>query len=133
MLKLSGTGGREIIVDGENAVFEGTDYHGHTFSFRCQPVSATKLAEIQKRHLSAIGKSGIVHTDAIGVVRDTFLQCVVGWDGICDESGSPRPCDAANKAFVFDYYTDLAGLVVQATTEASRQIDKAKEDALGKS
>jgi len=94
----------ELVVDGDNDVFEDTPFQGKKFAFYCVPDEGD-VTEATLRRYTKIKRGNREVTDAYKITEESFIRQVKRWEGVNfkkDAKGNPipRPCDLVNKKWL---------------------------------
>lgn len=106
-------------LTGQSPQFEGTSYCGHTFKLRITPLTRTDYSRIQaklarKGEEDRKGKQrpkAAKEITAPELSAEVFVECVVSWEGLKDETGADIPCNEATKRVIVDQHWQFASIV----------------------
>lgn len=99
---------------------------GGTFTVR--PITLSKENKLKRQNTEI--KRGVEQVDSTKYFRDRFDDVVRGWDDI-EIAGDPNPeCNRANKDWICEHFTSVAGKVLAQTEEKSQDTREAEDENL---
>ena len=118
----------EVWIESAELDLEGTPYDapGVQFRVKVQPITRKMMAAVQRRHTRDV--RGRQRVDETAVAGEMFSRCVLDWEGICDDSGSPIPCNGETKAVIADVHWQLAAIITAAALDINARTAARRED-----
>jgi hypothetical protein len=102
-------------INGDDKVFEGSEFEGGKFSIKIKPLTKTQLRTIRKECTSGRG-----NLDDLAFGTKIFIESVIDWD-IKDENGNLVICDEKNKKFIDERFPKFSGVVSSAALDSFRK------------
>jgi len=117
----------EYIIDGDNKVFEDTDFEGLDFQITVEPLTRQNFMKLRSNNTKI--KKGVEVRKDDNIEKELFMRQVKSWNNIKDPKGAQIPCDEdskkafLNKKFFFCNLINVACLNIQLEIES----DEAQE------
>lgn len=118
---------KEFWIDGNNPVFEDSEYQGIGFRILVGPLDRIQIAQIRKR-FTKIKRGGRETTKDEEVEIELFIQQVKEWEGINDTKDKPIPCNDDTKRLIATEMFLFASMVNVACMNVRKQSEEQKED-----
>lgn len=105
-------------IDEKNAAFKGTVFADHKFRMAYKKLKRTEVGRLRRKHtrriggIRGVGSAEEIDGDAVEV--DRFVETIVEWEGITDESGNEVPCDDDHKRAIAESFQEFASLIMLA-------------------
>lgn len=93
---------------------------------KVRSVPASKVAEIKKKHMKEIGKTGRLVADKEAITMDLFCESIVAWDAK-DVGGNGIPCSEKMKKEVYEHNQDFVLMVTAKAGKAFRELKERNE------
>lgn len=118
-----------VEVTGDHPAFASSSFAGMGFVIKAKPLTREQYAIIQKRHTKVTARGQ--QTDDLAVEMDMFIRCVVSWEGIVDQIGTPLPCNDETKRTLANKHWQFSGMVNSAITDLQSKQDESRNIAKG--
>ncbi len=98
-----------LTINQENEAFVGTLFADTAFAIEMKPLTRSQVAAIEAKHTKR--RRGVERTDQTAAAAEILSKSILGWSGINDKNGEPRPCDPANKKALLENNVSFANLL----------------------